>query len=271
MRVLALASQKGGSGKTTLSGHLAVQAQLAGAGPVVLIDIDHFKQVNDTHGHDAGDRVLKLVAESLARISNETCHVARHGGEEFVLLFVQELRAWGLEVLRLSLAFLPDKDDIDCSQYVWLRTRPGEVTTLRMQRDFLETPEHLASPLHFLATRSRILRLRLAAGAAQHAARRMAHHMRVGGEALLNLISCQNQHLAAAAVLQQHRGAPAPLHQRGQQAPIAAEGRLLAGLSPEAQRCGGLAAQAQGPAGREQDGSAHDAAGSDHRNLAGES
>lgn len=40
MRVLALASQKGGSGKTTLSGHLAVQAQRAGAGPVVLIDID---------------------------------------------------------------------------------------------------------------------------------------------------------------------------------------------------------------------------------------
>lgn len=40
MRVLALASQKGGSGKTTLSGHIAVQAQLAGAGPVVLIDID---------------------------------------------------------------------------------------------------------------------------------------------------------------------------------------------------------------------------------------
>ena len=40
LRVLALASQKGGSGKTTLSGHLAVQAQRAGAGPVVLIDID---------------------------------------------------------------------------------------------------------------------------------------------------------------------------------------------------------------------------------------
>ncbi|MEI9928676.1 MAG: ParA family protein [Sphingomonas sp.] len=40
MRVLAMASQKGGSGKTTLSGHLAVQAQRAGFGPVVLIDID---------------------------------------------------------------------------------------------------------------------------------------------------------------------------------------------------------------------------------------
>ena len=40
MRVLAMASQKGGSGKTTLSGHLAEQAHLAGQGPVVLIDID---------------------------------------------------------------------------------------------------------------------------------------------------------------------------------------------------------------------------------------
>jgi chromosome partitioning protein len=40
MRVLALASQKGGSGKTTLSGHLAVQAERCGVGPVVLIDID---------------------------------------------------------------------------------------------------------------------------------------------------------------------------------------------------------------------------------------
>jgi chromosome partitioning protein len=40
MRVLALSSQKGGSGKTTLSGHLAVQAELSGGGPVCLIDID---------------------------------------------------------------------------------------------------------------------------------------------------------------------------------------------------------------------------------------
>jgi chromosome partitioning protein len=40
MRVLALASQKGGSGKTTLSGHVAVQAELAGCGPVVILDMD---------------------------------------------------------------------------------------------------------------------------------------------------------------------------------------------------------------------------------------
>ena len=47
MRVLAMASQKGGSGKTTVSGHLAVQAQLAGAGPVVLIDIDPQGSLSD--------------------------------------------------------------------------------------------------------------------------------------------------------------------------------------------------------------------------------
>ncbi|MCB2076880.1 MAG: GGDEF domain-containing protein, partial [Novosphingobium sp.] len=49
-------------------------------------DIDHFKRINDSHGHEAGDRVLKAVARSLAKISDDKCHVARHGGEEFVIL-----------------------------------------------------------------------------------------------------------------------------------------------------------------------------------------
>ena len=53
---------------------------------VVFCDIDHFKRINDEHGHEAGDRVLRLVAETLAQISDERCHVARHGGEEFVVL-----------------------------------------------------------------------------------------------------------------------------------------------------------------------------------------
>ena len=54
---------------------------------VAFCDIDHFKNVNDTHGHDAGDRVLKVIARKLASISDDKCHVARHGGEEFVRLF----------------------------------------------------------------------------------------------------------------------------------------------------------------------------------------
>jgi len=55
MRVLALASQKGGSGKTTLSGHIAVQAQRAGAGPVVLIDIDPQGSLADWWNERADD------------------------------------------------------------------------------------------------------------------------------------------------------------------------------------------------------------------------
>ena len=54
---------------------------------VAFCDIDRFKRINDTHGHDAGDRVLRAVANALNDISDERCHVARHGGEEFVVLF----------------------------------------------------------------------------------------------------------------------------------------------------------------------------------------
>ncbi|HEX7752098.1 MAG TPA: GGDEF domain-containing protein [Novosphingobium sp.] len=54
---------------------------------VAFCDIDHFKRINDTHGHDSGDRVIKEIGEMLSRISDDKCHVARHGGEEFVMLF----------------------------------------------------------------------------------------------------------------------------------------------------------------------------------------
>lgn len=54
---------------------------------VAFCDIDHFKLINDTHGHDTGDRVIQAIASALAKISDDNCHVARHGGEEFVMLF----------------------------------------------------------------------------------------------------------------------------------------------------------------------------------------
>ena len=54
---------------------------------VAFCDIDNFKAINDAHGHEAGDRVLKTIADTLSQISDDQCHVARHGGEEFVMLF----------------------------------------------------------------------------------------------------------------------------------------------------------------------------------------
>ncbi|MGE0482626.1 MAG: diguanylate cyclase [Gammaproteobacteria bacterium] len=53
-----------------------------------LLDADHFKAINDTHGHAAGDRVLKAVAQCIQRELRESDVVARYGGEEFVALAV---------------------------------------------------------------------------------------------------------------------------------------------------------------------------------------
>lgn len=53
---------------------------------VAVIDIDHFKAVNDTHGHDAGDGVLRIVADRLASVLRDGDVVGRWGGEEFVVV-----------------------------------------------------------------------------------------------------------------------------------------------------------------------------------------
>ncbi len=53
---------------------------------LVVIDVDHFKQVNDTHGHSMGDQVLRAVADLLKNGCRKEDFVARFGGEEFVML-----------------------------------------------------------------------------------------------------------------------------------------------------------------------------------------
>jgi len=53
---------------------------------LAMIDVDHFKQFNDTHGHGAGDRALRQVAQTLELAVRRTDLVARYGGEEFVVV-----------------------------------------------------------------------------------------------------------------------------------------------------------------------------------------
>ncbi|MDD3846967.1 MAG: GGDEF domain-containing protein [Syntrophorhabdaceae bacterium] len=52
---------------------------------IVMLDLDKFKDVNDTYGHDEGDLLLKASAERLAGVLRKTDTVARFGGDEFVL------------------------------------------------------------------------------------------------------------------------------------------------------------------------------------------
>lgn len=54
---------------------------------LAICDIDHFKNVNDTYGHDVGDRVLQFVSSVLQESCGKQGMVSRHGGEEFVVIF----------------------------------------------------------------------------------------------------------------------------------------------------------------------------------------
>lgn len=80
---------------------------------VAFCDIDFFKRINDTHGHDTGDRVLKFVGSLLAKISGEKCHVARHGGEEFVMVFRGKTAAEACEIVDQTRADLAARNLVD--------------------------------------------------------------------------------------------------------------------------------------------------------------
>ncbi len=73
---------------------------------LVLLDVDHFKKINDTYGHAVGDVVLKRVADHLAASAEDCYLVARYGGEEFGVLFADTVERAALfaEALRKKLA-----------------------------------------------------------------------------------------------------------------------------------------------------------------------
>jgi diguanylate cyclase (GGDEF)-like protein len=97
---------------TGLPGRRALMNELKHCGKhycVVMADIDHFKQFNDTHGHDTGDDVLRIVAQELAKVRGGG-KAFRYGGEEFTLLFkrkhTEEAEPF-IESIRQSIADYP--------------------------------------------------------------------------------------------------------------------------------------------------------------------
>lgn len=73
---------------------------------LIMVDVDHFKAINDTYGHDGGDRALAHVARTLqAELRGGDC-IARFGGEEFIVLVVQANTAQGALVAERMCAAL---------------------------------------------------------------------------------------------------------------------------------------------------------------------
>lgn len=71
---------------------------------LVMMDIDHFKKINDTHGHQAGDRCLREVAVLLNKAFRSTDIVCRYGGEEFAVILPSASRLEALALLKRVLA-----------------------------------------------------------------------------------------------------------------------------------------------------------------------
>ena len=65
---------------------------------ILLVDIGHLKTINDTYGHEAGNRAVKLVADALARLTRSTDIVARFGGDEFIVYLSDADKPAGEEV-----------------------------------------------------------------------------------------------------------------------------------------------------------------------------
>ena len=111
---------------------------------LVFIDLDHFKSVNDSFGHAAGDRLLKEIADRLASCTREGDIVARYGGDEFVMVVpnlsahdvVEPVIQRVLDTIALPVEIEGGAVAVTCSVGVALYPRDGvDIATLVMKAD----------------------------------------------------------------------------------------------------------------------------------------
>ena len=103
----------------------------------LMIDIDHFKKVNDRHGHDVGDIVLKKVATVIGETLPENAVFGRMGGEEFSVMFVAETHDQAMDIVsdilkNVADAKIPLKDNttISCTISIGIGRKYPEFPTL---------------------------------------------------------------------------------------------------------------------------------------------
>jgi diguanylate cyclase (GGDEF)-like protein len=79
----------------------------------LLLDIDHFKKINDSYGHQAGDEVLRQVAEVIRSHVRKSDLAVRYGGEEFLIILFENDRAGALRVAERI------RSDVESRQFTW--------------------------------------------------------------------------------------------------------------------------------------------------------
>ena len=95
--------------RAVLTREIEIVARSGNSALLLMLDIDHFKKINDTHGHLAGDQVLQAVARCISSCVRPQDTVARYGGEEFAIVMPDCQAAYGetvAERIRQSVAAL---------------------------------------------------------------------------------------------------------------------------------------------------------------------
>lgn len=115
---------------------------------LVLADIDHFKKINDTHGHQVGDEVLKHVASLLAGQLRTVDRLARYGGEEFAIVMIETERKQAVEAMERLFALLAETP---------CQISPTLSLSVTLSAGVAEMPHDAASPAELVAAADKAL------------------------------------------------------------------------------------------------------------------
>jgi diguanylate cyclase (GGDEF)-like protein len=109
---------------------------------IIMLDLDHFKRVNDRYSHAAGDEVLKSFTALLRQGARDSDMVCRYGGEEFVVIMprmsveraVERVNAWRAELQVMVIAYGDDRIRVSVSGGISGFPRDGETSELLLAR-----------------------------------------------------------------------------------------------------------------------------------------
>lgn len=103
-------------------------------GALILLDLDNFKEINDTMGHIYGDKILRKIAEKITELNIENSTISRFGGDEFLLMISEDIDARGvsryadkiIDVLKKDIIISGEPEFVSCSMGITLYPTDGD-------------------------------------------------------------------------------------------------------------------------------------------------